>query len=425
MAIGSDKYKFYVDILKEEMLPAFGCTEPIAVAFAAAKARELLGIMPNRIVVQSSGNIIKNVMGVIVPGTGNMRGMDTAAVLGAVAGDSSLGLEVLSQVTTEDIALARQYLRQDICDVQLLSSKAKLHLILTAEYDGDSALVEIVHTHTGIVRMERGGQILLNIPFDEKSSEEGANDRGQMNLDDILNFAREVELDDVRDLIRRQIEYNSAISDEGLSRDYGANIGSTLIENFGADVNIRARAAAAAGSDARMNGCEMPVVINSGSGNQGLTVSLPVIIYAKELGSSEEKLYRALVLSNLTAIRQKTNIGRLSAYCGAVCAAAGAGAGITYLSGGSNEQILYTITNTLANVSGVVCDGAKPSCAAKIASCVDAAILAHAMSMANRVFQSGEGLVKSNTENTINSIGQMAREGMEITDEVILKIMVS
>ena len=425
MALNREKYQNYVNILKEELIPALGCTEPIAIAYASAKAREVLGVMPERIVAECSGNIFKNVKGVIIPTTKYLRGVEAAAILGAVGGDASKALEVLSNVNEKHQEQTKLLLEKGICQEKILDTPAKLHIIIRAYSGDESALVEIVHTHTGIVRIEKNAKVVLDVPHEMEEEKIRTTDRECMNIEDILEFANTVDSSDVKDILNRQIQYNTAISDEGLHKIYGANIGMTLLSAYGDDVRIRAKAAAAAGSDARMSGCELPVIINSGSGNQGMTVSLPVIVYAKELCITTERLYRALCVSNLVAIHQKTKIGRLSAYCGAVSAATGAGAGISYLYGGGVKEISHTITSTLANVSGIVCDGAKPSCAAKIASSVDAALLACYMTMQGRSFKSGEGIVKDSIEGTIDSVGKLAANGMKVTDEEILRIMVN
>ncbi|WP_312644615.1 L-serine ammonia-lyase, iron-sulfur-dependent, subunit alpha [Hydrogenoanaerobacterium sp.] len=425
MSLSKEKYLNYVSILKEELIPALGCTEPIAIAYAAAKARNVLGVMPDRIVAECSGNIIKNVKGVIVPTTKDLRGIEAAAIIGAVGGDPAKELEVLTGVTQEHLAQAKALIQKGICEEKILETPAKLHIIIRMFHGDNSSMVEIIHTHTGIVRIEKNDEVLLDVPHSQEENFDGQTDRSCLNVEDIVEFANTVNVDDIREVLAKQVEYNTAISNEGLHKIYGANIGITLLSTYGDDVKIRAKAAAAAGSDARMGGCEMPVVINSGSGNQGMTVSLPVIEYAKELSVTTDRLYRALCVSNLIAIHQKTKIGRLSAYCGAVSAATGAGAAITYLYGGGVKEISQTITSTLANVSGIVCDGAKPSCAAKIASSVDAALLACYMTMQSRGFNSGEGIVKDGVEETIDSVSRLAKDGMQVTDEEILKIMIN
>jgi len=414
----------YLQILQEELIPALGCTEPISLAFAAAKVRDVLGCLPEKITVQASGNIIKNVKGVVVPNSGGLKGVVAAIAMGVIGGDANKNLEVLEGFTQTDIEQAENYRDTVGFKLQVLSSAAKLHLIIFAEGSGHQALVEIIHQHTHIVRIEKDNRIVFSIPYDEKNSSDALTDRSMLSIENIVAFAETVPLDRVLSVIEKQIICNSAISKEGLLHQWGVNVGKNLIKHYGNDVRIRAKAAAAAGSDARMSGCVLPVVINSGSGNQGMTASLPVIEYALELGKSHESLIRALLISNLCAIHQKTKIGRLSAYCGVVSAACGAGAAITWMHGGSFQQIEETMTNTLANVSGILCDGAKPSCAAKIASSVDAAIMAHYLSSENQAFVSGDGIVKNTLENTIIGIGKIANEGMVGTDTTILSIMI-
>ena len=416
-------YDHYVNILKNELVPALGCTEPIAIAYAAAKAKEILGQFPEHISLCCSGNIIKNVKGVVVPNSGGLRGIDVAATLGIVGGDAKRQLEVLEDVTKADIEKTKKLVASGYCSCRLQEDVENLYIVARAEADGHYAEVTIINRHTLIKKIEKDGEIL----FDQKMEQESPNyiDKSVLNLESIISFATEVNIADIEDVIGQQIRLNTAIAKEGLSKAYGAQVGRTLLETYGNDVKVRARAKAAAGSDARMGGCSLPVVINSGSGNQGMTVSLPVIEYAKELGVSNDMLYRALVVSNLIAIHQKKYIGSLSAYCGAVSAACGAGAGITYLYGGSVEEISQTITNTIANVGGIVCDGAKSSCAAKIASSVDAAILAHSMGSKNRYFRPGEGIVQEDVEDTIRSIGYIGRVGMKNTDVEILNIMIN
>lgn len=416
-------YQTYVQILKNELVPALGCTEPIAIALAGAKAREVLGEMPTSIRAICSGNIIKNAKGVVVPTTGNMKGIDTSAILGALAGDPDLGLEVLSKVTPADLDATREMLARHVCTVELLDTPAKLHIIVEMKGEKHTALAEIRDEHTNVIRLERDGECLFCKDV-ENTQECDDSHLDALNLKDIIDFANCVNLDDVRPMLSRQVEYNMRIAREGLTHTYGGRVGSTLMRHYHADVRLRAKALAAAGSDARMGGCVLPVVINSGSGNQGITCCVPIAVYGEYLGVSEEVLFRSLCVSNLVALLQKRSIGRLSAFCGAVCAACGSGAGITYMHGGDYETIGRTITNTLANVSGIVCDGAKGSCAAKIAASVDAAVLAHEMSMDGCTFGAGEGLVKEHVEQTIASIGRMASRGMRETDIEILKIMI-
>lgn len=415
-------YDKYVKILKHELVPALGCTEPIAIAYAAAKARDVLGCFPETMEMRCSGNIIKNVKGVTVPNSQGLKGIDAAAVLGVTGGDAHRELEVLESVTEADIAKTRELLERGFCTCSLIGQVENLYIVAKAVAGNEYAEVTIINRHTLITRIVKNGQVLFAMDVDEDSPEHV--DKSCLNVKDILEFANQVNIEDVKEVLERQIQLNSAIAEEGLKHEYGVQVGRTLLDVYGDDVKTRARARAAAGSDARMGGCSLPVVINSGSGNQGMTVSLPVIEYAKELNAGEEMLYRALVVSNLISIHQKKYIGSLSAYCGAVSAACGSGAGITYLHGGNYEDISFTITNTIANVGGIVCDGAKPSCAAKIASAVDAAIMAHHLGMAHRAFQPGEGIVKEHVEDTIKSMGYIGRVGMRGTDTEILNIMI-
>ena len=421
--MNSEIYNTYLRILTEELVPALGCTEPIAIALASAKARQVLGEQPRSIRALCSGNIIKNAKGVVVPTTGNMKGIDTSAVLGALAGDPDLDLEVLSKVTPEDLAATREKLSAGICTVDLLDTPAKLHIIIEMQGENHTALAEIRDEHTNVIRLEKDGQVIFSKEV-EKAEEQDDNRLDALNLKDIIEFADSVKMEDVAPILSRQVEYNMHIAQEGLTHAYGGRVGTTLMRHYQTDVRLRAKALAAAGSDARMGGCVLPVVINSGSGNQGITCCVPVVTYARHLCASDETLYRSLCVSNLVALLQKRGIGRLSAFCGAVCAACGSGAGITYMHGGDYDAISRTITNTLANASGIVCDGAKASCAAKIATSVDAAILAHEMSLDGNTFGAGEGLVKENVEKTIASIGRMAADGMRETDSEILRIMI-
>ena len=414
----------FIAILQEELIPALGCTEPIAIAYAGAHARALLGKIPDRVCIKSSGNIIKNVKSVTVPNSGNMKGIPAAAAIGIIGGNPDKGLEVLADITEADIARTKEFLEKIPCKVSLLDTVASLHFIVEVFAGSDSASVEIIHQHTNIVHTTKNGKEALSVPFDPASANAALTDRSGLSVKKILEFADTIDLDRVRPILERQIDYNTRIAQEGLEHRYGINAGTNLLKAAEAEqavtLKIRAQAVAAAGSDARMSGCTLPVVTNSGSGNQGLTASLPVIVFAEEKKLSHDKL----LVSNLIAIHQKTRIGRLSAYCGAVSAGCGSGAAITYLSGGSYEQVCETITNTLAVVSGIVCDGAKPSCASKIASSVDAALNAHYLAMQNRVFEPGEGIVKGDIEKTIAGVGAIAADGMRETDRVILRIMV-
>lgn len=418
-------YEGFVRILEKELMPALGCTEPIALAYAAAKARQVLGAFPEKIVATCSGNIIKNVKGVVVPATGGLRGIEAAVLIGAVGGDPSGELEVLASVTEQHRKTVRELLQKEICEIKISESKAKLHIIIEMWAKNESSLVEIIHTHTGIVRIEKSGQILLTEKYNEDEGEEEDVGYKYLDMENIYQFANEVRIEDVKGILDRQIEYNMKIAEAGMNEVYGANVGKTLVETYGNGFDVLAKALPAAGSDARMSGCELPVIINSGSGNQGMTVSLPVIVCAEELGATEEQRYRALCISNLTALYQKRDIGRLSAYCGAVSAGAGAGAGMMYLKGGSLEDISKVVAYTIANVGGIICDGAKSSCAAKIASAVEAALLAIRLTQKHRGFESGEGVVKDTISGTVEGVSMIAREGMQVTDEVILDVMVN
>ena len=427
-AMDAVSYQDYVNILKEELVPAMGCTEPIAIAYAAAVLRETLGRPAERMEVEASGNIIKNVKSVFVPGTGGLRGIPAAAAAGMAAGDPSLDLEVLSQIGEAEQARIREYLACTPITVKLADSPLIFDILVRAWAGEDSALVRIANYHTHIVRIEKNGAILKDLPV-QAAAEEGLTDKSVLSVRGILEFAREADLSDVEETLSRQIRFNTAIAQEGLRGDYGANIGQVLLSAYGDDVKIRAKAMAAAGSDARMNGCGLPVVIVSGSGNQGLTASLPVIEYAKELGADQDTLYRALLVSDLITIHLKAEIGRLSAYCGAVSAGCGSGAGIAYLYGKDKPEeallkdVSHTIVNSLAVVSGMVCDGAKASCAAKIASAVDAGILGFTMYQQGQQFRGGDGIISKGVEETIHNIGLLATQGMRETDREILDIM--
>ena len=418
------KYSAFINILKEELVPAMGCTEPIALAYCAAKAREVLGDLPDRVVIGASGSIIKNVKSVIVPNTGHMKGIPAAAVAGIVAGDPAKELEVIAHVTPEQIAEMRTFLERVPVSVEHVDTGLTFEIIVTLYKGEEYAKVRIVNYHTNIVLIEKNGEKLMEVAV-EGEGESGLTDRSVLNIADILDFAESVDVEDIREVLTRQIQYNSAIAEEGLRGDYGSNIGRMLLDFYGdRSVITRAKAMAAAGSDARMNGCELPVIINSGSGNQGMTTSLPVIEYAKELKVSEEKLLRALAVANLVTIHQKTSIGRLSAFCGAVSAGAGAGAGIAYLLGTDLEGISHTVANAIATTGGMVCDGAKASCASKIATAVEAGIMGYTMHVQNNNFQPDDGLVGQTPEQTIANIGRLGKQGMKSTNEEIIKIMV-
>lgn len=417
------KYSAYIQILKEELIPAMGCTEPIALAYAAAKAREVLGCLPDRVHIGASGSIIKNVKSVIVPNTDQLRGIPAAATAGIIAGEADKALEVISVVSKEQIVKMREFLENTEITVEHMDHHITFDIIVDLYKETEHAQVRIANFHTNLVHIEKNGEILLDLPIEE-DSEEGLTDRSLLNVEDIWDFISTVDVEDVRELLSRQIEYNTAIAEEGIRNDYGANIGKVLLKTYGYDVRSRAKAMAAAASDARMNGCELPVIINAGSGNQGLTCSLPILEYAKEYKTSEEMLYRALALSNLIAIHQKTGIGRLSAYCGAVTAGAAAGAGIAYLSGGGYQEVVHTLVNALAIVSGMICDGAKASCAAKIAASVDAGILGYHMYLNGQQFYAGDGIVTKGVEATISNVGRLSKEGMSKTNEEVIKMMI-
>ena len=417
-------YNTYVQILKDELLPAMGCTEPIAVAYAGAVARQALGKLPDRVVIEVSRNIIKNVKSVIVPHTGGMRGLEAACAAGIVAGRADRELEVIAEVSQEKIEKIQRYIEDTSMTVDFAKSDLIFDICITVYAGEESAFVRIVDYHTNVVTVRRGSQVLVERQITGKT-ESAMADKSLLTIQNIFDFANEVKIEDVKEVLDRQIVYNMAIAEEGLRRSYGANIGRVILNTYGEkDVKVRARAMAAAGSDARMNGCELPVVINSGSGNQGITASVPVIVYAQHLGSSPDQLYRALVVSNLSILHIKEGIGRLSAYCGAVGAGCGAGAGIAYLQGGDYDTLAHTLVNSLAILSGTICDGAKASCAAKIAAAVDAGILGYSMYKNGQEFLGGDGIVKRGVENTIRCVGLLASEGMQETDKEIVKLMI-
>lgn len=419
----SSTYQAYLQILKEELVPAMGCTEPIALAYAAAKARDLLGNTPDRVFVEASGSIIKNVKSVIVPNTNLLKGIPAAVTAGIVAGKAEKELEVISAVTPEETEKMRDFLENIPIDVAFCDYGLTFDLSVTLYHQKSMAKVRIVNYHTNIVYMEKDGKVLLNTPI-QGESEEGLTDRSLLNSKDIWNFVQMVNLEDVRRIIESQVKNNMAIVEEGLTQEYGASIGQVLLNAYGDSVWVKARAYASAGSDARMSGCELPVIINSGSGNQGITTTVPVIVYCREMKIPEEKMFRALTLANLLTIYQKTGIGRLSAYCGVVSAGASAGAAIAYLNDCSYEDTMHTLINSLAIVSGMVCDGAKPSCAAKIASAVESGFLGYAMSQQGKHFLGGDGLVDRDFDTTIQNIGRLSKIGMHKTNEEIIKIMI-
>ena len=414
----------YIAILKEELVPAMGCTEPIAISYAAARLREVLGDIPRTIRADVSGNIIKNVKSVVVPNTGGLRGIEAAVAAGVVAGDAACELEVISHVTEEQQKAICEYLKTAKITVTCADTPRMLDICLTGECGGHSALVHIANNHTNVVRVEKDGELLLDMPLTD-SPEDNLQDKSVLNVRDIVTFADHVPLERILPMLERQVRYNSAIAEAGLKGEWGAGIGKILLHEFPQNIKNEAKAYAAAGSDARMSGCELPVIILSGSGNQGITATMPIVRYAKYLGVSQEKMYRALAVSDLVTIHQKAGIGRLSAFCGAVSAGCGAGAGVAYLHGGGYEAVSGTLLNALGIISGTVCDGAKASCAAKIAAAVESGLLGYQMYLNHRRFRDGEGIIAGDVDQTIWNVGVLAKEGMQETDHVILQIMTS
>ncbi len=414
-----EKYDYYVNVLRDELVPAMGCTEPIAIAYAAAKARWALGAFPERVEIAVSGNIIKNAKSVVVPHSGGMKGIRAAVVAGLVGGNPDARLEVISNVTDEDVARMHELARTLPIELGLSDSPYPFDIGVRLYHGADTSFVRITNRHTNVVLVERNGETL----FEGEINEAIEVKKRELSVADIVTFANEVDIIDIKDTIKRQIDYNMAIAEEGLRGNWGAGVGRVYLTHYSDDIATRAKAYAAAGSDARMNGCELPVIINSGSGNQGMTASVPVVVYWRDMGLSEEMLYRALVLSNLITIHVKHGIGTLSAYCGAVIAGAGAGCGIAYLHGGDFSDVAHTLVNALAIDSGLICDGAKASCAAKIATAVENGILGYNMHRAGSQFVGGDGIVKKGVENTILSISRLARDGMTVTDKEILSIM--
>lgn len=415
-------YSIYVQILKEELVMAMGCTEPIAISYACAKATQVLDHLPDRIVVKASGSIIKNVKSVIVPHTNGLKGIEVAAAAGALYGDADAKLEVLSSATREQIEELPEYVQNTNITVQHIEQGHVFDLEIHVYYEQEHASVRIVDTHTNIVQIEKNWQVIFE---DKTTSLELKADHSALIMKQIWDFSQTVDIDDVKEILDRQIACNMAIANEGIHNSYGANIGHVILNMDSDCVKTRAKAYAAAGSDARMNGCELPVVINSGSGNQGITCCVPVVVYAKELDCTQEQLYRVLVLSNLTAIYIKTGIGTLSAFCGAVSAGAAAGAGIAYLHNGTYKEIQHTIVNALAILSGTICDGAKASCAAKIASSVDAGIMGYYMYKNKQQFYAGDGIVAHSVDETIQNIGTLGSQGMLQTNDKIIEMMIS
>ena len=412
----------FIAILREELRPAMGCTEPIALAYASARCRSVLGCDPERIVAKCSGNIIKNVRCVRIPNSDGMTGIEAACALGALAGDPDGSMEVLEAVNSEGIKKTVYFLRERRCEVEFLESEIPLHFIIELYANGESAVVEVRHSHTNIVRIEKSGETLF-LAEDLKEITETA-DRSELSVDNIFEFAETTELDLIRSFTDRQIECNMAIAERGMVGDYGVGIGKAILNYFKPSTFTKMRAFAAAASEARMDGCDMPVIITSGSGNQGITSTVPIIVYAREEHIDEERMHRALIFSSLLTVYQKEYIGKLSAFCGAVSAACSAGAAITYMIGGTLTQIKDTIDNTLADIPGIICDGAKASCAAKISSALDAAIFAHALAMQGKAYASNTGILQNDTGETISCVGHIGRVGMQPTDQEIVKLMI-
>ncbi|MCQ2609257.1 MAG: L-serine ammonia-lyase, iron-sulfur-dependent, subunit alpha [Lachnospiraceae bacterium] len=420
----SKEYSDLTKILEEELKTAMGCTEPIAIAYASARCRELLGYIPEKVEVYASGSIIKNVKSVIVPNTGGLYGIEVATAAGIIFGNSSKKLEVISSATKDDIDRLNEYLKRNIIKVMYFKDSCTLDIKVIEYYKDNKAIVRVTNNHTSITHLEKNGEVIMHEDIKDDPNA-GLTDRSFMNLTNIYDYVNTCDINDIKDIIKHQIDCNVAISNEGLIHEWGSNIGKVYMMTYGDDVKVRASARAAAGSDARMNGCNMPVVVVSGSGNQGLTASLPVYEYAKDLKVPDERLYRAIVLSDLVTIHIKTDIGRLSAYCGVVCAGAGAGAGIAYLRGSDIEGIGKTIQNALAINSGIVCDGAKSSCAAKIKSSVDAGIMGYDMYLAKKDFKQKDGIIGKNVEDTIKNVGKLGFVGMKETNDEIINIMLS
>ncbi|MCI5774251.1 MAG: L-serine ammonia-lyase, iron-sulfur-dependent, subunit alpha [Erysipelotrichaceae bacterium] len=419
MELHDKTYQEYVKILKDELVPAMGCTEPIAIAYLASYAKKVLGKLPDKVVIEVSGNVLKNVKSVVVPNTDKMKGIQAACAAGIVCGDANKKLEVISQV--EDTKCIAAFMETCPIIIQAAQSNKIFDLLITLYSEKDYVKVRIVDYHTNIVYVEKNHEVLLDAKVSEDIKKASYD---CLNIEDIFAFVQMVDIKDIQDTLDQQIKYNMAIAKEGLTNEYGANIGKVLLQAYGQDLNVKVKAYAAAASDARMNGCEMPVIIASGSGNQGITTSVPVIVWAKEKGYAMDKLYRSLALSNLVTIHLKSGIGRLSAFCGAVSAGAGAGAGIAYLESEDLVTISHTIVNALGIISGTICDGAKASCAAKIQAAIDAGITGYYMYINGQEFKDGEGLIVKGVENTINNIALLAREGMKETDKEIIKMMV-
>ena len=419
--LNTDTINAYCRLLEHELIPATGCTEPIAIAYAASAMRDTLGGLPERMQVIVSGNILKNAKSVVVPGTDGKKGIAAAAAVGVIAGETARKLEVISNVSPVQREELDRYLLKTPISIECADGDLALDIRITGWRGDDVTMVRIAVNHTNIVHMEKNGEILLEEPV--ISTATVSDDSSILNVKDIVEFADTIELNRVEAILKRQLNLNSAIARRGLAGDCGANVGLVLLSNETIDLTTRVRAMAAAGSDARMSGVEMPVVIVSGSGNQGITASVPLAVWAAEKGYDEEKLLRALIVSDLVTIHQKTGIGRLSAFCGAVCAGCGAGAGIAYMEGGGYDAVAHTVVNALAIISGMICDGAKASCAGKIAAAVDAGILGYRMYTQNQEFLSGDGIVVKGVDNTIRNIGRLAKDGMSCTETEILSMM--
>ncbi|NLD16440.1 MAG: serine dehydratase subunit alpha family protein [Tissierellia bacterium] len=408
----------YIDFLKEELVPSFGCTEPIAIALAAAKAKEILGKNPDKIITNLSGNMIKNAHSVKVPGTDGRKGIEISVVAGALLGDPSKDLEVLANVDKSKLEHCDELIEDGFVEVNLVPDVTRLYIDIEMFSGDENAKVVVSDAHTNIVHIEKNGEVIF-----EKDVEDEEGRHIDLSFDKIYDFAKNEDYSEIKDILDTQIQYNLSIAKEGLENNWGSNIGSVILGMNSQDYFDKLAAYAAAGSDARMSGCEMPVVINSGSGNQGITTAVPVIVYAKDNNYSDEELYRALVFSNLMSLYIKERIGKLSAYCGVVSAASSAIAGVGFLAGDSKEVLEGTISNALATNSGMICDGAKPSCASKIASSIRSASVSYRQAQANKDFDSGDGIVKSNLDETIITVGNIAKCGMKTTDEVVLEEM--
>jgi len=413
-----------LELLHRELIPAMGCTEPAAVAYAANIARTTLGCLPEHVIVRCSGNIVKNVKGVVIPNSGGLKGIEASCILGIMAPENGQGLEVLNDLEESAIAKTKQLIGTNYCEMFVEKEQGHLYIDVEVTAPGQQSRAVIKDGHTNVILIEKNGNPIFtseNVKTPMKNEKKA--DEVELSIKNILSFARELRVEDVEELLEKQIDVNMSISQEGLEVEYGECVGKILVSNYNDDIMTRAKAKAAAGVDARMGGSPMPVIINSGSGNQGITVSVPVVEYALALGSSKEDLFRALAISNLVSIHIKRQIGKLSAFCGAVSAACGAGAGITFLQGGAYDDISATIINTAANVGGIFCDGAKASCAAKVASSIDAAILGSMMALQGKAFSFGEGIVGKDIEETIRNIGKLGSEGMGETDKSIIDLM--